>query len=190
MSAEDEQVACDTALALLLGISQDRAAAAARHVESVFGRLGLLTTAAVAAARWGIDLVPAVERLAEAEPLRGAISDYEQRYGAEEATDELERALERLHPPSASSPQAAVPLPSDQLEVAAVLAARAGSPRWSVDSSSGVPPSHRAIARVAALAAHIGAEFTAGDEAPSAGVELDPDGHLPAYVGFGVLHTP
>ncbi|MEO2105320.1 MAG: hypothetical protein ABGZ36_06725 [Actinomycetota bacterium] len=155
----------DAALGVLVGVAPDIAVVAARRVDADWPGVGLLVAGALAAARWGVDLVPAIQRLADDEPLRGTTSDYEVRFAVEEASDDLDRALDRLAAGMWDGEDGeAILLPPRDAEIAAATIAIEGRRAWQLDS--GTPP--RSSARVAALAARLGARLVTDGHDPVA----------------------
>lgn len=184
MDAHDtDPVEVDQALILLLGGEEEMAAAAAAVANDRWPGHGALTAAAVAAARWGVDLLPALQRLADGEQPRGSVSEYEWRFGSEEASDDLETALRDLALKIAGPAQTdRVALPLEQPEVHAARAARDGIGRWDLSAGRAGPP----MWRCRVLAEALGVTVTGSATVPEDAV-VDPPGVASTYTGFGVI---
>lgn len=179
----EDLLAVDQALVVLIGGEEQMARMAAVAAVEAWPGHGALTAGAVAAARWGVDLLPALQRLADGERPRGSVSDYEWRFGSEEAADELEEALDGVAERIAGRGESgSVVLPVGHPEVHAALAAVRGIGRWELPLGL----ERRARMRCAVLAGVLGATATPSIKVPVA-VRLDPVGVASTYVGFAVI---
>lgn len=175
----------DAALGVLVGATPEAAVAAAGRVADDWPGLGLLVAGAVAAARWGVDLVPAIQRLADAEPLRGSTSDYEIRFAVEEASDDLDRALDLLTARLWDVVDTGVVLlPADDAEMAAAVGAVEGRKAWRLDSDT----EDVTRVRVASLAQRLGIHLVTEGHGPVAQeAESEDDRDTGVLVGWDRL---
>lgn len=82
-------------LAIVMGLDGDQAMAVVGILDSA-GLLahGVAVVGAACAVRWGIEPAVALVRLAEGTPIGSAFSDYELRFGTEEAESELQQLFD------------------------------------------------------------------------------------------------